>query len=176
MLGFHFFNKGTDRLIHIWKEKFLNEDAMLLIIGKISNDYEELKNEVRNINARDNVVVIDKYVDDNLLNFAVYKSKCIILPYRHASMSGVIYSAAEYSKPVLCTNVGALPEYLEDGVDSFVCNNDDISLEMRLREIINIDSSQLKIMGEKLNDDIHRKYSWDNITKDLFEKIYVKEN
>lgn len=172
MFGLHFYNKGTDRLVKIWKNEFLKEDALLLILGKVADEYDEFKCEIKSLREEDNIYIIDRFVEDNLLNFAVSKSDCILLPYRHASMSGVIYSASEYSKTVLCTDVGSLPEYLEPGIDSFVCKEDDQDLALELHRILAVPSLQLKTMGEKLNYNIHRNYSWHRITKDLVDNVY----
>ena len=42
------------------------------------------------------------------------------MPYRDATGTQVIQSVFFYEKPVIVTNVGCFPEYVEDGVDGIV--------------------------------------------------------
>ena len=40
----------------------------------------------------------------------------VVLPYLSASTSGILLTAYGFAKPVVATNVGCLPEYVENGV------------------------------------------------------------
>lgn len=172
MFGMQFYNKGTDRLIKIWKETFADQNILLMVIGKTTHDYLELKELIPRLEGVDNLLFINHFVDDNTLNYAISRSDWIILPYRHASMSGVIYTAAVFSKPIICTRSGAIAEYLEDGIDGIICDVDDESLKNALILSNSIEQAKATQMGEQLTENITRKYSWMKITKDLFEKVY----
>ena len=99
-------------------------------------------------------------------------SVVILLPYRHASMSGVVFTAADFHKTVLCTNVGALPEYLENGVDSFVVDNDNQAIFEKLNDLRSVDNRFLQKMGDLLSDNIQNKCSWDVVTSKLVHECY----
>ncbi len=48
---------------------------------------------------------------------AFFERACVVaLPYLSASTSGILATAYVFGKPVVATNVGCLPEYVEDGV------------------------------------------------------------
>jgi glycosyltransferase involved in cell wall biosynthesis len=172
MFGAHFYNKGTDRLIRIWNEEFKKSNTLLIILGKCNVDYPELEGLRDIIKNTHNLIFIEHFVDDNTLNYAITNSDCIIIPYRHASMSGVVYTAAAFSKPILCTKSGAIAEYLENGKDSILCENDDDSLRAALIEIENMRKDVLAEKGMTLSKNIHEKYSWNNIIKCLNETVY----
>lgn len=172
MFGRQFYNKGTDRLIRIWRNNFSNINAGLLIVGRSDSNYPEFNDEISRLRSIQNVLVLNHFVDDNTLNYAISRSSIIVLPYRHASMSGVVFTAAAFSKPVLCTNSGAIAEYLENDKDSIICGLDDEELFRAMTKIFNLSLQELCDMGKNLSYNIHRKYAWDIIAKQLVNSIY----
>ncbi len=172
-----FFNKGVDRIAEIWLHHFKkNHDQLLIIAGKKNGEYKELDLLEEEIKNCENIMYIDRYVEDNLLNYLIDKSDIIILPYRHASMSGVIFTAAEFKKTVLCTNTGAISEYIVAGENSFVVENDDEKIYEKLKFISNqISKEILKDMGIKLHDYIELNYSWASIGEKLVKDAYVND-
>ncbi len=132
-------------------------------------EYESLKQKARGI---DNIYILDGFIDDAIMNYIFAKCDVVILPYRHASMSGIVFSAAQYAKPILCTNVGALIEYLEPNVDSMVCDNNDNSLKEAIKSVTEIDPSILKTMGRRLKDNIRMKCDWKNICSGVLKNVY----
>lgn len=165
-----FYNKGIDRIVRAWKSQW--DDTLLIVAGKRDGEYvslDELDDKLKNTN---NILNIDGFVADNLLNYLISNSTVIVLPYRHASMSGVIFTAADFKKTVLCTNVGALPEYLEDGVDSFVVDNNDQAIINKLDKLRNFENDLLIKMGERLNSNIISKCSWEIVTSKLVDECY----
>lgn len=176
MFGVHFYNKGTDRLLKIWLDTFLKSDVLLIILGECNTAYPEMVELLPQAQVAENILVVNRYVEDNLLNYCVLNSDCIIIPYRHASMSGVVYAASNLSKPLLCTRSGAIAEYLEDGIDSILCEADDTSLRLALKKAEAIDRETFAKMGEALTRNIKEKYSWNKITDDLYHDVYCVEN
>lgn len=166
-----FYNKGVDRLIQLWNPEW--KSSALVIAGRTEEKYQELDTQLSKANEQDNIIFINKYIDDNTLNYLIYNCNLIILPYRHASMSGVIFTAADFSKPVMCTNVGALPEYIENGVDGFLCDNSDQAILDVIKHIkTTVTDKELEEMGRKLHDNIYEKCSWHNVASKLVDECY----
>lgn len=169
--GKQFYNKGTDRLIKLWKQTVPTDASTgLLVLGK-SSFYPQLQQQIQE-GLPSNMLLIDKFLDDNTLNFAITKSCCIILPYRHASMSGIIYTAAAFAKPVLCTRAGALAEYVISGMHGLVCEVDDPSLQRALVEGLALPADKWKQMGIALQKHIQTHYSWPAVTQALYRDVY----
>ncbi len=169
-----FYNKGVDRLAKSWLENFKNDHENLLIIaGKKDGKYIELEALEAEIAACDNILYINHFTDCNLLNYLIDQSEIVLLPYRYASMSGVIFTAAAFKKPVLATKTGAIPEYLLDGENSFLVNNCENQFATKLKTILeDTDKDALAQMGLKLNKHINDNYSWPKIAKKLVESTY----
>jgi glycosyltransferase involved in cell wall biosynthesis len=171
--GHMFFNKGVDRLVHIWLQNFKNTNNLLIIAGKKNGEYKALDKLEPEMGRCENLLYINKYVEDNLLNFLINNSDIILLPYRHASMSGVIFTAAEFKKTVLCTNTGAISEYVVNNDNSFVVNDEDAEFYNALKYISDdVSKETLKEMGERLNSYIINQYSWSNIGNNLIYDAY----
>lgn len=173
MFGNIFYNKGFDRVIEIWKSKNIVHDSTLIIAGKIVQPYTELESQMHYILNDKSIVYIPSYIEENTLRFLIDASDCILLPYRHASMSGVIFTAAAMKKTVLATKTGAIAEYL-DSKNSFIIENSDLDLLNTLERInAQIDKSILKSMGTDLSEYINLNYSWEKICLNLIK--YYKE-
>lgn len=169
-----FYNKGVDRLARIWLAGFTDKHEHLLIIaGKKSGRYPELDKIAPDIEACDNILYFDRFIENNLLHYLIDQSQIVLLPYRHASMSGVLFTAAEFKKPVLSTNTGAIHEYLIDGENSFLAENRDDQFAGTLQQISeNISREELARMGSKLHQHIRENFSWAAIGRNLVDRVY----
>lgn len=169
-----FYNKGVDRLARIWLDSFKDERRYLLIItGKKDGNYKELDALETELIACSNILYINHFIENNLLNFLIDQSQLVLLPYRYASMSGVLFTAAEFKKPVLSTKTGAIGEYLIDGENCFLAENSDDLYAEKLKFIAeNISNDQLAQMGVNLQEQIRQNFSWENIGSELVEKTY----
>lgn len=171
--GIVFYNKGVDRIIKYWLDNDSARDTLLIVAGKKNGEYRELAELEDRIAGRDNILYLDFFVEDNLLNYLIDSSDLILMPYRHASMSGVVFTASDFRKPILCTKTGALEEYLEDGTDSFLVENDDGALYREIDFLIKNSSSELlSRMGENLHGHIHESCSWNEIARNLYDNCY----
>lgn len=168
-----FRNKGADRIISSWDSSW--DDTLLIIAGHWDGEYSEMDECLKKIEASKNILLLNEYVNDNTLNYLITNSQLIVLPYRHASMSGVVFTAADFNKTVLCTNVGALPEYLVNNEDSFIVDNDDLAIAEKLKFIHSqVTKSELTDMGVNLHDNILKKCSWEVVANKLVEECYLK--
>lgn len=173
MFGNQFYNKGTDRLLKIWRNNYINDDKKLLVIaGRRTNTYPELDHEMKHITNEDNVLFLDKYIDDELLEYLILHSEAILLPYRHASMSGVVFTAAEYQTMILTTMCGAISEYLVNGQDSILVKNTDEDFAVGLQMLMTMPHEKKVEYGKQLYKNINEKYSWDSIAQLLLKDVY----
>lgn len=87
----------------------------LLIAGESYENVGPLTKFIVENNLSQRVVFENSYID----NEAVYKwfkaADVVLLPYRSATQSGILNMAYGFEKPVVCTNVGGLSEFIEDG-------------------------------------------------------------
>lgn len=165
------YDKGVDRLVKIWNEKMNDSKSLLVIAGKVNADYD-FSETVNNINKHENIVFINGFVEDNLLNYLVEKSNLVILPYRDGSMSGVVFTVAEFSKPLLCTRFGVIEEYLPDNYPYIIDNEDSILSEIITEIDCRVPNDDLSKIGNDLKNHIMNNYQWDIIGKKLIQDTY----
>ena len=91
------------------------------------------------------------------------RSSVIVLPYIEGSQSGVIPTAYSFKKPVVVTDVGSIPEIVDDGVTGLIVparNSDELA--KAIIKILN-DNTLRKNMGERAYIKLKTDLSWDNI-------------
>lgn len=172
--GAIFPNKGVDRIAKCWLLDHKTENALLIIAGKTAADYPELTSLNMELAKTKNVLIINEYLEDSVLNLLISYSDAVLLPYCHASMSGVIFTAAQFEKPVLCTDTGALPEYIEPGYDSVLCENSEKGVSNGVKELLSIEQERLAQMGRNLHKNIALKCDWNLICGGLVRDVYSK--
>lgn len=99
------------------------------------------------------------------------RASVLVLPYTEASQSGVVPIAYAFSKPVVVTAVGSIPEVVKEGVNGFIVPpNDAKALAEALIKILS-DKSLRLAMGQNAKKIADTELSWDSIAKRT-ESIY----
>jgi len=124
--------------------------------------------------ADDTYRVINRFVSSEELARLVQESSIVVCPYTGATQSAVIMTAYAFNKPVVTTNVGGIPEVVEDQVTGILVPPRDPE---KLSEVI-IDLLKNTEKRKKMSRDIEAKYnkgvfSWDNIA-DMTIRVYQK--
>lgn len=114
-------------------------------------------------------IFINRFITNEELVSLISNSIAVVCPYIDATQSGVIMSAFALNKPVIATNVGALPEMVKDGRTGFlVPPKDSKAIEKAVREIIQPGVAQ------QMSENIEKDYStgsssWSNIAEKMLE-------
>ena len=172
-LGVIFEAKGVDRLFCYWKEHYrMYPKDLMIIAGKISEYTDNYKRAEKKIMGIPNLLYIPSEISAVDHHYLYENADIILMPYRHASMSGIIFDAATFSKPVLTTDVGCIPEYLQNNIDSFIVPNDDMEFSTKVDKVHAMDAMELKQMGINLNENISRRFNWETIANKLIKDAY----
>jgi glycosyltransferase involved in cell wall biosynthesis len=93
----------------------------------------------------------------------------VALPYIDASQSGVIPTAYGFKKPVVVTDVGAIPEIVDNGITGFIVPpKNPEALADAIVKLLK-DEKLRKQMGENAYKKLKRDLSWDNIAEKTIE-------
>jgi glycosyltransferase involved in cell wall biosynthesis len=103
-------------------------NQQFLIAGDFS-DNKELFNEIKD---QDNLKIINKHIEIDELANIISQSKFIVCPYRDATQSGVLMTSFAMQKPVVATNVGAFPEYIEDDFNGLLAEPNHIDFAEKI--------------------------------------------
>lgn len=94
--------------------------ARLLVVGEFYEDRGPYEERIRKLGLEDRVSLVDRYVSDEEVADYFMAGDLLVLPYLSATQSGVIQIAQSFGLPVVTTDVGGLPEVVEDGKTGFL--------------------------------------------------------
>ena len=147
-------------------EPIINDlpDMHVIIAGK-GQFYFDISRYEKN----PNYMFINRYISNEELVSLISNSIAVVCPYIDATQSGVIMSAFALNKPVIATNVGALPETVEDGrYGLLVPLKDSKALERAIRQIIQPGIAQQ--MSENIAHDYSAGvHSWSSIASGMLD-------
>ncbi|BBO68083.1 hypothetical protein DSCA_20130 [Desulfosarcina alkanivorans] len=156
--------------------KFLIEACILVereipgfkvLIAGDGDDLKKRKNEL----SKKIFEVHDEFIPNEKVSGFFKRCTLVVLPYVEASQSGVVAMAFAFKKPVIATNVGSIPEMVENGNTGLIVsphNSDDLKdaivYLLNHNEIRKKFSNEISILTKK-------KFSWDSISIET-EKVY----
>jgi len=144
-------------------------DAKIIIAGTGENfkKYEEMM-----VN-RDNFIVHNYRIPYKEGAELFQRCSVVVLPYIDASQSGVIPTAYGFKKPTVVTDVGSIPEIVDDGVTGFIVPPR--NTEALADAIVKLleDEDLRKQMGESAYKKLKTDLSWDKIAEKTIE-VYKK--
>ena len=138
---------------------------VLLIVGGGSLA-KKLKQLAKNLRIEDKIIFtgevayreVPKY--HNMLDITVFMS--------HSESFGVsVIEASSCMNPVIVSNVGGLPEIVEDGVTGFVVPSKDIKEVANVLEKLILDKDLRKTLGEAGRKRVEKLYNWHENVKQM---------
>lgn len=96
------------------------EKVRLWVVGEFGADREEYRNLITELKMQEYVRVIDTYTPDREVEQYFAMADLVVLPYVSATQSGIVQIAYGFEKPVIVTNVGGLPDVVDDGKTGYV--------------------------------------------------------
>jgi glycosyltransferase involved in cell wall biosynthesis len=128
---------------------------------------------------KDKFILYNEYIPDNRVNELFQKACIVVLPYIDGSQSGVIPQAYAFRKPVVITDVGSLPENVEEGVTGYIVPpRDSKKLAEAIIDLLTDDEKRNK-MGQNAYKKTQEELSWKNIagkTVEVYKKALSSRN
>jgi glycosyltransferase involved in cell wall biosynthesis len=113
--------KGLDIALRAWRE--LTSDVTLVVAGeawwKGEEEYRALAQDLTNVRFE------FRYIPDSEIATYFAAADVVLAPYRIEAQSGVALTAFHFARPVIATNVGGLPEIIEEGVNGMLVQSED---------------------------------------------------
>ena len=164
--------KGLIHIINVMPEiKNALENVKLYIVGDFAGDKEQYIEKINILNINDCVKIFDGYIPDEEVEKFFAAADVVVLPYESATQSGIVQIAYSFRIPVIVTNVGGLPEVVEDGKTGYIVEvNNDSELAKKTIQFFKEDNY------EKFKDGIEKqdyRYSWDRLSE-VVEDLYFE--
>lgn len=112
--------KGLEYLLRAMPLVLKKRKVNLVIVGEFWELKKETMDLIQTLGINDYVKVYDKYIPNEDIGKYVCASDIAVLPYVHATNSGIVQTLFGFKKPVIVTAVGGLPEVVLDNKTGFV--------------------------------------------------------
>jgi len=123
--------KGLDTLLRAFREV---KGAELWIVGNPRLDVEPLRRLAADAPGR--VRFVTRFVEDAEIPAIFRRADVVVLPYRDAEHSGVLYTGLAFGKPLVLSAVGGFPEVAAWGAAKLVPPEDPDALAAALSELV----------------------------------------
>jgi glycosyltransferase involved in cell wall biosynthesis len=166
--------KGLDLLLRAMaSDKLEHLSLKLLVAGEFYDDYEEYSKLLDELDIRDKVIMNNEFIPNAEVVRYFCASSLVVQPYRDATQSGVTQVAYHFNKPMVVSNVGALPEMVPDGVAGYVVKPDPEDIAEAVRNFFDENKEPEFIENVKIEK---KNYSWDIFLEaidELADKIKI---
>ena len=145
-------------------------DARIVIAGA-GEDFKRYEEMIGN--RRDNFIVHNRRIPYDEGAGLFQRCSVVVLPYTEASQSGVVPTAYGFKKPVIVTDVGSIPEIVDNEKTGLVVPPRDAgALAKAIIRLLKDDKLRQR-MGETAYQKLKKDFSWDAIAERTGE-VYGK--
>jgi glycosyltransferase involved in cell wall biosynthesis len=160
--------KGLDLLLEAFRQV---EGAELWIVGNPRMDVAPLRGAAAAACGR--VRFVTRFVEDAEIPAIFRRADIVVLPYRDAEHSGVLYTGLAFGKPMVLSAVGGFPEVAATGAARLVPAGDADALATALAELAG-DPSARERLAASAREAATGPYSWSTVadqTVALYEEL-----
>jgi glycosyltransferase involved in cell wall biosynthesis len=137
----------------------------LLVAGEFYEDEKIYQQHIDALGIRDMLIMKTGFIPDNEVKNYFCAADVVIQPYRNATQSGVTPLAYHFEKPMIVTNVGALPDYVPHEKAGLVAEPTAVSLAAAIQTYFTLGEEYFlpQLREEK------KKYSWGILTAEIIK-------
>lgn len=138
-----------------------DDKVRLWVVGEFGADREEYRALIEELGIAAYVSVVDTYTPDREVEKYFAAADLVVLPYVSATQSGIVQIAYGFSKPVIVTEVGGLPDVVEDGRTGYVVKPESPE-DIAEAAIKFFQEAQAEHMIENIEKEAYR-FSWERM-------------
>lgn len=163
--------KGLDLLLEAFaKTKNELKNVKLLIAGEFYSNRQKYEQLIQKHALANDIELHTHFIQDSEVKYYFSACDLLALPYKSATQSGVTQIGFHFETPMLVTNVGGLPELIENNRNGLVVEADIDSVAKGLLDFFHHEN-KIQLKNEVISD--KNKYTWKNLENAIFE-IYQK--
>ncbi|BAV94898.1 glycosyltransferase [Ichthyobacterium seriolicida] len=139
-------------------------------------DYNPLK-LIDELNLRDRIVVVDKFIPNEDVNKYFAVSNAVVLFYSRATPSGIESLSYNFNLPILTTRTGHFPETVKDGQNGYMVEENTVEsmAQTMFRFLDNpIPMENIKSFKENLSWEVYSKAIIKSFKENLSWEVYSK--
>jgi glycosyltransferase involved in cell wall biosynthesis len=156
--------KGLDILLEACRQLSSIMDFKLLLVGDGNlKPYRSLIDQLPRIE------IVNRWIGESEINRIFSQADMVILPYTSASQSGVIPIAAGLGMPVIATNVGGIPEQIDNGRTGLLVEPGSVDQLKEAIQLLLENPNKGRLLGKNLKREFLEKRNWASISDQIYE-------
>jgi glycosyltransferase involved in cell wall biosynthesis len=159
-------SKGVDDLIRTFK--LINHETKLYLAG--GGAYEKELKEIAK-DEMENKIKFLGFLDKKELGKYLQEARLIVLPSKwYENFPYGALEASLYGKPVVASQIGGIPEIIEDGVTGLLFEPGNVEdLKEKIEKILSMDDEELIKMGEAGRKKVIQMYNKEKYYNEMIE-------
>jgi glycosyltransferase involved in cell wall biosynthesis len=162
--------KGLDVLLEAIGRR-PHPDLKLTVAGEFWNGYEAVLRDIERLGLGDCVEVIPRYVDEPEAARLFSRADAVVMPYRHATGSGVLGLAYRYGKPVIASRLSGIEEHVLEGETGLLVRPG--SAEELARSIGTLDAQRAAAMAPAISR-LAASLTWESLADAVLRQVAVQ--
>lgn len=110
--------KGIDVLLNSYAKWSGNRKLVIAGSGQLQPE------ETKMVSSDSRVVLINRFIKDEEMPYLFKNARALILPYKDATQSGILPIAYMCQKPVICSNVIGISQFVIEGSTGKICSSE----------------------------------------------------
>lgn len=131
--------------------------------GELSPYHELITKDLKN-----NMEIVNKYIHEKEVPQFFQRASIIVMPYRDASSSGIVPIAYAFKKALICSDVGALHEFIDHDKTGLLVRPEDPKALANAIALLLKDKKKRDSLGKQGYEKMMAELSWKYIAKRLF--------
>jgi len=164
-------SKGLDDLVEAFALALSSCDAKLVIAGYPTKQLNLLRihERIAELGLGDRILLDLRYIPVDEVGSLMDLATVVVYPYLSSTQSGSLQVAYTFSKPVIVTEVGGLPEVVVDGKSGFLVPSHSPSLlAEKIVTLVN-DPGRARTMGQYARQLASTRFAWDTVAKEMMD-------
>lgn len=159
--------KGLDILLQALTDARLREMGVkLLLAGEFYDDPALYLDLIKKYKLEEFILMHTDFIPNQEVGRYFSAADCVVLPYRSATQSGITQVAYHFDLPMIVSNVGGLPELVQDSYVGYVVEPKAEEIAERIFSFYHYNKEEqfrTNIIDEK------RKFSWETFGDELLK-------
>lgn len=157
--------KGLHILLQAMPLILKQQKVKLIVAGEFYDPKERYEKLIEELSVAESVQIFDDYIPNELVGIYYSAADVVVLPYISATQSGIIQIAYNYNKPVITTNVGGLPEVVDEGKTGFIVPAENPAA--LAEAVIHFYKEQQRIDFSANVKIYKQRFSWDRLASEI---------
>jgi glycosyltransferase involved in cell wall biosynthesis len=151
--------KGLDLLIDAMAiDEVQGLKTKVIVAGEFYGGKEKYEDQIAKLGLQDRFIIYPDYIPNDDVRYFFGASDVLIQPYKTATQSGISQLAYHFELPMIVTNVGGLPEIIQNGKSGMISEVDPQALAQCIAQYFQ--NQNVETFKEGLRQ-AKKDFSWD---------------